>query len=334
VSRAARRAFGYARVRAARSRLLTPVEAGALLRGESRRASPGVPLAPLAAAHTARSVVAAALAGRYDIVYRGYPEARPLWLSLLRVREIENVKLLWRAAARARPEREWRPRWTDVGRLAAVQPDHGAAPLSIFSLVARLRATPYGGIAAQAMRAHAGDALAAELAFDRWATGRLVEEALRLPASERVARGLALAVAREREAQVLRRALRSFAIPTDLVPGAAPLLSRDIGAARLRALAEWDPASGPIGRLVPRDWVEDTAGIGDWPDLELAMRRRRHRLCRVAFRSDPFSLAPPLALLILAEAEAHSVRSILEIRESKAPSSALAPLVAASAMGA
>jgi vacuolar-type H+-ATPase subunit C/Vma6 len=334
VSRAARRAFGYARVRAARSRLLTAAEAGALLRGESRRASPGVPLAPLAAAHTARSVVAAALASRYDLVSRGYPEARPLWLSLLRVREIENVKLLWRAAVRARPERAWRPYWTDVGRLAAVAPDHAASPLSLYTLVARLRATPYGGIAEQAMRAHAEDPLAGELAFDRWATGRLVEEALRLPTSDRLARRLALAVAREREAQILRRALRSFAIPTDLVAGVAPLLAREIGAARLRALAEWGPARGPIGRLVPGDWVEGTAGIDDWPDLELAMRRNRHRLCRVAFRSDPFSLAPPLALLILAEAEARSVLSIVEIRESRAPSSALAPLVAASAMGA
>jgi hypothetical protein len=44
----------------------------------------------------------------------------------------------------------------------------------------------------------------------------------------------------------------------------------------------------------------------------MSIRRERLRLCRRAFVGDPFRLAPPLAVILMAEEEARAVRALME----------------------
>lgn len=151
---AVRFSAGYARVGALKSQLWNSLDGPLLLRAgvePDGRALSGDPQA-----------VFPALMRWYAIVLRMYPEARPLVTWMLRLHEIENLKLLWRAALRGRPPIEacWRP----LGALGTVTFESRAAPPE--QLVHRLSRTPYGAIARTLLRSHPADLPAAEIGLD------------------------------------------------------------------------------------------------------------------------------------------------------------------------
>jgi hypothetical protein len=148
----------------------------------------------------------------YRLAIDGYPHAANLFRALLRLHEIENVKLLWRRSIRGVPAVTIHRRWHKLGTLATFENPPDAASLA--DLAAHLEATPYGAIAASIARSHGSDLAAAELAFDRWATKRLREEARRLPKSETVARQLIELIARERDAQLALRGEAWYGLTT------------------------------------------------------------------------------------------------------------------------
>src|SRR5581483_1397237 len=146
------RAFGYARARAWKSRLLTREDIPTI----DRDADPFTKLLRL---------------------YELFP--MPVTRAMLRLHEIENVKMLWRAASRGIhfDERLWIP----LGSLATVR---NQPAFTLRELVDSLAKTPYEKIANDVLRAFREDLGAAEMAFDRWASRQLLDEARKLPRRE------------------------------------------------------------------------------------------------------------------------------------------------------
>ena len=134
----------------------------------------------------------------YGVVLASYPSGQSLVRALLALHEIENVKLAWRARVRSHPFERWRPLWRPLGALEAVRLEECRDLTSLTGLVAIMGTTPYRAIAKTTFRAHAEDPVAAELAFDRWASASVEAAAAGLARSEVTARDLARAVVRER----------------------------------------------------------------------------------------------------------------------------------------
>lgn len=221
-------AYAHARIRGCKSRLLSR--------------SDTLPLFTASDAAAMKRVVAALqlaepmehLLRIYTTAIRGYPHGAPLFRALLQLHEIEDVKLQWRETVK---------RGGSVSELAE--------KLGAFENIAR---------------AHGDDIAAAELAFDRRASQRLLEEARRLPRRETLARRLVELVVRERDAEIVRRGAK---------------------------------------------WYGLTSVSGSAEDV-MSMRRERLRLCRRAFVGNPFLLAPPVAVILLAEEEVRAVRALVE----------------------
>ncbi|HUJ13248.1 MAG TPA: V-type ATPase subunit [Vicinamibacterales bacterium] len=232
-------AFGYARARAWKSRLLTRDEV--------------LPLLALTDSERIRRSIEPPFA-KLMRIYQRWP--MPLTRAMLRLHEIENVKLLWRATARGKHAD---PRlWIPLGSLATVRNERAFTLRDLVDAVAK---TPYAKIANDVLRASRDDIAAAELAFDRWASRQLLDEARKLPRRESLARQLI-------EAFVAKRDARQ---PLDLT-----------------------------------------------------------RLCRRAFRGDPFTLAPVIALILLTEAEVRAVRGLIERQGDTALDAAFARAAAGS----
>lgn len=166
-------AYAHARIRGCKSHLLTRADAA--------------PLFTAADATAMHRVVAALrledpmqhLLRVYATAIRGYPHGAPLFRALLQLREIENVKL------------EWRRSRDTVNDFAG---------------------TPFAQIVKTVARAHRNDIAAAELAFDRWASQQLLDEARRLPRREALARRLVELVVKERDSEIVRRGAKWYGL--------------------------------------------------------------------------------------------------------------------------
>lgn len=196
-------AYAHARIRAAKSRLLTRTDAAPLFAAADAAGVQRV-IAALEIEHPMQRLLRV-----YQTAIRDYRHAAPLFRALLRRYEIENVKLLWRITAR-RNQRDSLPRlWLDLGALATVPIVDAATPRE---LAEHLANTPYAAIAARVARAHENDVAAAELALDRWVSERLLEESRRLPHRESMAKRLVESVVRERDAEIVRRGSKWYGL--------------------------------------------------------------------------------------------------------------------------
>lgn len=274
------------------------------------------------------------LIAAYGTIIKSYPIGEALLLALVRLHEIENVKLIWRAIVRELASGEWTPHWIPLEALATVQRDAVADCRSLSALADAVKRTPYGSIVDRMRRAHPHDLAAAELGLDRWASRRLADEAMALPPRERLARTLALSVVRERDLGVVRRATRTYGLPPDAMLGAVAHLADEIGAKNVIALAEWTAADGPMWPRLPRSWQRVVGHPADWDALLLAWRHARRELCRRAFLVQPFCLAPGLAVLLLHEAEVRGIEAIAEAGAEIEPSPMLEWALAAGELGA
>ena len=285
-------AFANARVRAMKSRLLGHEIAGRVVAG-------------LGAVHDDRIDRARSLESLIDCyvtILKSYPRGQPLWLALLRRHEIENIKLLWRVIATGAAAGSWPRHWIDLGSLATVSLDAGRECRTLPSLVESLRHSPYASIAADMCRAHGDDAAAAEFGFDRWIDSGISEAAANLPAADRTAVEMAMAVVRERHFNVARR-LAAAGLP-------AP------------------PAT------LPRHWQRHAPPAADPDRLQVWLRARRRRLCRQAFREAPYCLAPAVAMLLLKEEEIRGLDALASFDAATADASSLDYALAASELGA
>lgn len=310
---AGRYAFANARARAMKSRLLT------------RRVSGD--LAALANERFRK------LIDYYAILIASYPIGQSLLLALVRLHETENLKLVWRAILRGVPPDRWLPLWIPLGSLAAFDAEGCHDCRSLRALHTVLEGTPYHGIAGQMRRAHADDVAAAELGFDRWASRSVIDAALSLPAREHRARDLAIALVRERDLNVVRRA-RTYALPPDATAGAVAFLAGELGSAGVLALADWTPADGPLWTRLPRPWVRRVGRVADWHALLLAWRRTRRAECHRSFLAPPLCLAPGLAVLLLHEEDVRALRALGESGGDAEPSAAVEWVLAAGGLGA
>jgi hypothetical protein len=292
---------GFARVRAMRSRLWTPLDRALLLRAGLEPG--GAPLSGELA------VVLPRLIGWYVVVDKVYPAARPLTACLLRLHEIENVKLLWRAAIRGRqPPREcWRP----LDPRATVR--YVDRALTAAGLIRHLARTPYAAVAHALMRSHPSDLPAAETGLDRWAWLALDAEAARLPRRERAAADLVRLLVIEHDLDLLRRGA-GFGLEADLVAKATIVLSSLHGVRALAPLAAWTPAAGPLHASMPPRLAARLGAPGGWDEAIRRIRRERVRACRRAFLGWPYQLAPAIALLLLREAQAAAALSLAAAR--------------------
>jgi vacuolar-type H+-ATPase subunit C/Vma6 len=216
------RAYAYVRMRGCKSRLLTRTGALPLFTA----ADPGAMQRVLTTLELTDPMQR--LLRVYARAIRGYPRGAPLFRALLRLHEIENVKLLWRAAAKPQTHGRVREAWLDLGALASFAIADAASARELADFFAP---TPYAAVTANVSRAHGSDLAAAELAFDRWASQRLLDEAHALPRRETLARRLVATIVRERDAEIVRRGAKWYGL-TSVTASAADVVS--MRAERLR----------------------------------------------------------------------------------------------------
>ena len=306
------RAFANARVRARKSQLLS---------GEARRAV-------ASDLHPVLDLVAC-----YRTVLVSLPAARSLTLTLLDRVELENVKLLWRAVARSRPPSGWVRLWRPLDALARVSLDTARECTSLSQIVDALSRTPYGEVASAMWRGHRDDVLAADLGFDQWMSQRMLSAATALGNRETLARELMCSIVGEADLNLLRRSVGTYGLPADAVAGAVVFLSRVMAPEKLAAVAAWTPHQGGFAALWPPVWRRTLAAPANWDALMLQWRRARYHACRRAFLTEPFSIAPAIALLLLVEEEARAVAALAQSRDAAADAPSLAFALAASAIG-
>jgi hypothetical protein len=307
---------GYARVRALKSRLWTSLDRELVLRAgvePDGRALSGDP-----------DAVFPPLVRWYAIVLRMYPAARPLVTWMLRLHEIENLKLLWRAALRGRPP--MRACWRPLEPLGTVTFESRASLPE--ALVHRLSRTPYGAIARTLLRSHAADLPAAEIGLDRWAWTGLFDEAAALPPREAAALRLVRLLILEHDLDLLRRGT-SFGLAADLVAKSTVVLSREGRIATLARTASWRPGEGPLARVLPPAVLRLSAGAAGWDDVLRDVRQARLRACRRAFVGWPFELAPPVAVLMLRDAQSRAAMSLAAARGAGGEAHAVLPVALA-----
>ncbi len=292
MSAATRHAYGLARIRARKSQLLESQTLAALTVVEAPALTvPG--WRDIDATADASSIVALVygrLIADYVVAIRAYPAARALLLTLARLHELENVKLLWRAAMRQVPFEAWRTHWRPLGPLETVTATACASVTSVRQLVSALAGTPYRELAEAEVRAHPHDLAAVELACDRHGSARVLAASRELPRREQAARDLALSVVRERDVALAARVVITLGLARELAVDITAVLGAEVGARRLADLA------------------------GRSAEARRTMRASRRIACRRAFIGDPFSLAPPVALLLRREDEARALVSLAEIR--------------------
>lgn len=279
----------HARLRAWRSRLLRRADVLPLLTA-SDVSSHARALAAIGAATDGEAIehAFARLMNIYRIAIRGYRDHALLFVALVRLHEIENVKLAWRAIARHEDESRWHPLWRPLGSLASITFERCRAAESLDELAESLADTPYGDIVRTLYRAHRDDVTAFELGLDRWASDQLANQAANLPPMEGLASAIVETVVRRRNAQIEERGAKGYGLS---VP--APAAERN----GIRVL--------------------------DFPSM---LRR--------ASRGGPLSLAPALAVVMLAEEELRGVIALTERHGRKELDDAVADILAPSLMGA
>jgi hypothetical protein len=197
------RAYGYARVCSAKATLLHRDALFAVRGTTDEHAS-------LHAAEALGIATAekrfARLLQRYRLVLRAYRSNGGIFRALLRLHEVENVKLAWRAHARSLSIETWWPLWRDFDDLATLPAQAVRNTSSLHDLAEAARRTPYADITRAVLAAHTDDLAAAEMAFDRWASAEAAREATQLPGSEALARELVYSMVRARDAQMVQRA--------------------------------------------------------------------------------------------------------------------------------
>lgn len=198
-------AYVHARMLAWKSRLLTRMDAAPLF-----TASNAAEMQRVLGALEIRDPLARLLR-IYAMAIRGYPHGAAFFRALLRLREVENVKLLSRLTVKPSRRDALDRLWIDLGELATVPRLDAATPNA---LAEALRDTPYASIVVTVARAHGNDVAAAELALDRWASQQLRETAQRLPRREALSRRLIESVIRERDAQLAVRGAKWFGLTT------------------------------------------------------------------------------------------------------------------------
>jgi vacuolar-type H+-ATPase subunit C/Vma6 len=296
----ASRAYGQARARARRAAILSEpvviVMAGA----------PAVSRLPgwrdLGPADDGSAILALGYSRLVDdhvVMRRAYPEAREVLAALLQLHELENLKLLWRAAVRGTASTGWRGLWRPLGELQTIALESFAGGLTLPALTAALRPTPYAALAEAAIQAHGQDVAAAELAIDRFGTHRLASAHDRLPVSERSARTLLRAVIDRRDASMYQRARSTLGLTAD---AASVMITR---------------AEHGGGRSVQ-------SRLADQHPRITALTRRVLAL-------EPFSLALPIALILLREDEVGRMITLSEVRARRlSPAEARRAMEAAS----
>jgi hypothetical protein len=278
----ARRAYGHARARARRAAMLSHPVVTAMAGAPTVTGLPGWhDLGPRDDGSVTLELAYSRLVEDYLVMRRAYPEAREGLRALLQLHELENLKLLWRAAVSGAAFADWRGSWRPLGVLQTIaRESFGGAP-SLASLPEALRTTPYGELAANTVRSHGRDIAAAELAIDRFGTHELVSAHDRLPGCEQSARRLLQTVIVRRDAAIDERACTAVGRPVqgrlnDSRPGLAAL----------------------AGRI---------------------------------FAREPFSLAVPLALVLLREQDVQWILALSEVRARHlAPAEARRAMEAAS----
>jgi vacuolar-type H+-ATPase subunit C/Vma6 len=308
-------AYGNARVRARKSRLIPPAVLVALATAErpDRTVDGWRDLGSDADAVSLAALVYWRLTDDYAALIRAYRAAASVLHALARLHELENIKLAWRAMTDGASPDRWHSLWRPMGPMETVSLSRCASASSFDQLIAATSGTPFEAIAAGVQRAHPGDLAAAELAFDRWGSQAVVAAAGALPRREDAARRLIVDVVCERDVAVIERARGPLATSPHVAMRMASVLSEVLDAAALRELSQWSGEGGaPV--VLPRRLSAPRRSVNTFVALRRAIRAARRTACERAFRGNPFSLAPAVALVLLREDEGRALLSIGELR--------------------
>ena len=313
-------AYGYARARARKSRLIP----ASVLLGLATADQPALTVPGWRDVEDDRdgaalvSLVYARLIDDYVAMIRAYPTAQAVLRALARLHELENVKLAWRAALGEVPRARWRDCWRPMGRLETISRTVCEAASSPRQLVTACGGTPYEAIAKAVSSAHPQDLAAAEIAFDRWGSRELANATRSLSEREDTARDLLWRIVRKRDTTLMERAVGPLGLAPESAVRMTAILAAELGTVGIRRFAEWSAESGALLPLPPRI-TGSRSPVRTFAEVRSRMRVSRRKACRRVFLRNPFCLAPPVALVLLREDEVRALSSIAELRARRAP---------------
>jgi hypothetical protein len=233
------RAYGFARVSAMKSTLLTPEDVVAIRCTTDARASDRAAAALEIDEEPKRF---ARLISRYRSVLRAYVEADPIIRRMLQLHEVENVKLAWRAAIRKIEAARWQPLLRNLEELATIDAARLGSANTLYEVAQSLARTPFEEVAESVLGAHGDDLAAAELAFDRWASVRLLDSVSLMGEAEHLARDIIIELVRERDDELAARGVIAYGLSPE-------------AAAAARALGSFPPPRRDLIRLCRRAFV-------------------------------------------------------------------------------
>ncbi len=310
-------AYGYARARARKSRVIpAAVLVGLVTADQPALTIPG--WRDVENDHDAAALVSllyARLIDDYVTMIRAYPAARRVLLALARLHELENVKLAWRVALGSVPPGQWRDCWRPMGALETIS--RTVCESSPQHVARAFVGTPYEAIAEVVSSAHPGDLAAAEIAFDRWGSRELADATRALPESEGAARDLLWRIVRERDTALMERAVGPLGLAPESAARMTTILADELGAIGIRRFAEWSAESGAPLPLPPRI-TGSRSPVRTFAEVLSRMRASRRKVCKRVFLGPPFCLAPPIALVLLREDEVRGLSSVAELRARRA----------------
>lgn len=132
----------------------------------------------------------------------------------------------------------------------------------------------------------------------------------------------------EHDLDLLRRGT-AFGLEADLVAKSTVVLSREGSIAALARTASWRPGDGPLARVLPPAVLRLSAAAVGWDDVLRDVRQARLKACRRAFVGWPFELAPPIAALLLRDAQARAAMSLAAARGAGVEAHAVLPVALA-----
>lgn len=292
-------AYGYARARARKSRIIpAAVLVGLVTADQPALTIPG--WRDVEDDHDAAALVSLLyprLIDDYVTMIRAYPAARRVLLALARLHELENVKLAWRAALGSIPPAQWRDCWRPMGALETISRMVCEATSSPRHVARAFVGTPYETIAKVVSSAHPGDLAAAEIAFDRWGSRELADATRALPESEGAARDLLWRIVRERDTALMERAVGPLGLAPESAVRMTTILdrgTRDDGR-RCSVAADWDDGAVPTAlrsnERIPRCSTKPVRRSS--PSCRACSRLRRRR--RLSGGCGPRSRGPCVA---------------------------------------
>ncbi len=264
------------------------------------------------------------LADVYTSIVRMAPKhAQPVLLQMFRLFEVDNVKAVLRGIVTGASWERVRYVLFPPTPITSIPAQEMMETGNVAAAVELLRDTPYYGILSFAMKRYNAEQnlFPIEVALDLNYWRELWREVNMLPTQDRTAalKIVGALVDMNNLMWAIRYRVYHKLSEEELINYTLPF-GYHVRDSDIRAVAAGADIAQVVKRVYPElkdvDSLLDESGKG-LPELELQLKRYVERQCRAAFTGDPFTIAIPLAYLVLSDLEIQDLTVLIEAKSSK-----------------